>query len=192
MAASAGGVPAFQKVLGALPRDFPLPIAIVQHRTATGPNLMARVLGRHTALKVKNAEAGEALHPGTIYLAPPHQHLVVHPDHTLGVMNGRRIRHVHSSANPLFESAAQVFGDGVIAVVLTGFDRDGTDGVQTVHQRGGIVIAQDEASSHIFGMPHSAIQTGAVRTILPLGDIATELQRLAHLPEDDARAVASR
>ena len=182
MAASAGGVPAFQKVLGALPPDFPLPIAIVQHRTTTSPNLMARVLGRHTALKVKNAEPGDVLQPGTIYLAPPHQHLIVQPDHTLGVMNGRRIRHVQSSANPLFESAAEVYGDRVIAVVLTGFDRDATDGVQTVHLRGGIVIAQDEATSQVFGMPHSAISTGAVKHILPLGDIAAELHRLARMP----------
>ena len=183
MAASAGGVPAFQKVLGALPPDFPLPIAIVQHRTTSSPNLMARVLGRHTALKVKNAEAGDVLQSGTIYLAPPHQHLVVQPDRTLGVMNGRKIRHVQSSANPLFESAAEVYGDKVIAVVLTGFDSDGTDGVQTVHHRGGIVIAQDESSSHTFGMPHSAILTGAVHAILPLSDIAGELQRLAKVPE---------
>ena len=182
MAASAGGVAAFQKVLGALPPDFPLPIAIVQHRTAAHPNLMARVLGRHTALKVKNAEAGDALAPGTIYLAPPHQHLVVQPDHTLGVMNGRKIRHVQSSANPLFESAAEVYGQRVIAVVLTGFDRDATDGVQTVRHRGGIVIAQDESSSHTFGMPHSAILTGTVNAILPLGDIAGELERLARVP----------
>jgi two-component system chemotaxis response regulator CheB len=182
MAASAGGVPAFQKVLGALPPDFPLPIAIVQHRTSTSPNLMARVLGRHTALKVKNAEAGDALQPGTVYLAPPHRHLIVQPDHTLGVMNGRKIRHVQSSANPLFESAAEVYGDRVIAVVLTGFDRDATDGVQTVQHHGGIVIAQDEATSHVFGMPHSAISTGAVKHILPLGDIAAELHRLARMP----------
>jgi two-component system chemotaxis response regulator CheB len=182
MAASAGGIPAFQKLLGALPADFALPIAIVQHRSITPPNLLARVLGRHAALKVKNAEAGEALQPGTVYLAPPHQHLVVQRDHTLGFMDGRKIRHVQSSANPLFESAAEVFGDGVIAVVLTGFDRDATDGVQTVRHRGGIVIAQDEASSHIFGMPQSAIATGAVNAILPLGDIARELERLAKVP----------
>jgi two-component system chemotaxis response regulator CheB len=182
MAASAGGVPAFQKVLRALPSDFPLPIAIVQHRTATAPNLMARVLGRHTALQVKNAEPGDVLQPGTIYLAPPHQHLIVQPDHTLGVMNGRKIRHVQSSANPLFESAAEVYGDRVIAVVLTGFDRDATDGVQTVQHHGGIVIAQDEATSHVFGMPHSAISTGAVKHILPLGEIAAELHRLARMP----------
>jgi two-component system chemotaxis response regulator CheB len=179
IAASAGGIQALQKVLSRLPPDFPLPIAIVQHRTGSLPNLLARVLGRHTPLKVKTAEEGETMVPGTVYLAPPREHLIIRRDEALALVNGRKIRHVQSSANPLFASAAQVYGDGVIAVVLTGGDRDATDGVQTVRHRGGIVIAQDEATSQIFGMPHSAIASGAVNAILPLGDIAPELERLA-------------
>lgn len=146
------------------------------------PNLLPRVLGRRTALKVKTAEEGEAMTPGTVYLAPPHEHLVVRRDESLALTDGRRIRHVRSSANPLFASAAQVFGEGVIAVVLTGGDCDATDGVQTVKHRGGIVIAQDKASSAIFGMPHSAIETGCVDAILPLSHIAPELLRLSKLP----------
>ena len=192
MAASAGGVQALQKVLSGLPRDFPLPIAIVQHRTGNPPNLLARVLGRHTALTVKNAEDGEHMRAGTVYLAPPREHLVLRPDESLGLMDGRKIRHLRSSANPLFASAAEVYGDGVIAVVLTGGDRDATDGVQTVRQHGGIVIAQDEATSAIFGMPRSAIETGAVHTILPLPEIAPELRRLAliHARQPDVVATA--
>ena len=182
MAASAGGIQALQKVLSGLPPDFPLPIAIVQHRTGNPPNLLARVLGRHTPLTVKTAEEGEIMAPGIVYLAPPRQHLVIRRNEELALVDGRKIRHVHSSANPLFASAAQVYGDGVIAVVLTGGDRDATDGVQSVHQRGGIVIAQDEATSQMYGMPESAIGTGAVKEILPLGDIAPELQRLAKTP----------
>ena len=186
MAASAGGIQALQKVLSGLPADFPLPIAIVQHRTGSPPNLLAHVLGRHTPLAVKIAEEGELLLPGSVYLAPPREHLVIRRDAALALVNGRRIRHVRSSANPLFASAAQVYGRGVIAVVLTGGDRDATDGVQTVRQRGGIVLAQDAQSSFMFGMPESAIGTGAVSAILPLGDIAAELQRLAKLPAEPA------
>jgi two-component system chemotaxis response regulator CheB len=183
IAASAGGIQALQKLLAALPPDYPLPIAIVQHRTGNPPNLLARVLGRHTALKVKTAEDGESMHGGNVYLAPAHEHLIVRRDETLALVDGRKIRHVQSSANPLFASAAQVFGDGVIAVVLTGGDRDATDGVQSVKHHGGIVIAQDEASSQLFSMPHSAIETGCVDAILPIGEIAPELQRLARVPE---------
>ena len=179
IAASAGGIQALQRLLSALPPDFPLPIAVVQHRTGNPPNLLARVLGRHTALNVKTAEGGEIISAGTVYLAPPHEHLIVRRDRSLALVDGHKIRHVRSSANPLFASAAQVFGEGVIAVVLTGGDRDATDGVHSVKQRGGLVIAQDEATSAVFAMPHSAIQTGAVHAILPLPEIAPELLRLA-------------
>lgn len=192
VAASVGGVSALQKILGGLPADFPLPILVVQHRSARMPNLLARVLGRRSALSVKTAEYGEALAPGTVYLAPPQEHLIVRRDGSLSMVDGHKIRHLRSSANPLFASAAQVFGPGVIAVVLTGGDRDATDGVQTVKQRGGIVIAQDEPSSVLFSMPHSAIETGCVDAILPLHEIATELQRLARIPDGAARSVASR
>jgi two-component system chemotaxis response regulator CheB len=188
MAASAGGVQALQKVLSGLPPDFPLPIAIVQHRTGNPPNLLAHVLGRHTALRVKTAEEGEIMVPGIVYLAPPREHLVIQRNEQLALVDGRKVRHVRSSANPLFASAAQVYGDGVIAVVLTGGDRDATDGVQTVRHRGGIVIAQDEPSSHLFGMPRSAIDTGAVNAILPLGEIAGELERLAKMPAESVGA----
>jgi two-component system chemotaxis response regulator CheB len=179
MAASAGGIPALQSVLAALPPDFPLPIAIVQHRTAARPNLLAHVLGRHAALAVKNAEEGEALRPGTVYLAPPDAHMMVRPDRTVALHDGRKIRHVRSSANPLFESAAEALHGRVVAVVLTGFDSDATDGVQAVKKSGGIVIAQNEETAEQFSMPHAAIRTGAVDHILPLHRIAEELTRLA-------------
>jgi two-component system chemotaxis response regulator CheB len=183
IAASAGGVQALQKVLSALSRDFPLPIAVVQHRSSQAPNLLARVLGRHTPLTVKHAAPGETVCAGTVYLAPPHRHLVVRPGGTLALVNGHKIRHVLSSANPLFASAAEVFPGGVIAVVLTGGDSDATDGVQSVTRSGGVVIAQDEASSAVFGMPRAAIASGAVHTVLPLAEIARELKRLAKIPE---------
>ena len=178
MAASAGGVRALGRVLSELPEDFPAPIAIVQHRSAKDPNLMARVLSRHTALAVKTAEEGDELHAGTVYLAPPEWHLRVGPGRRFALADGRRIRHVLSSANPLFESAARELDGRVIAVVLTGYGRDGTDGVQAVKLSGGTVLAQDEASAEHFDMPRSAIETGCVDRIVPLPHIAAELRRL--------------
>jgi two-component system chemotaxis response regulator CheB len=182
MAASAGGVKAFESLLAQLPEDFPLPVAIVQHRTTRDPNLMTRVLSRHTVLPVKTAEAGEQLRPGTVYLAPPDAHLIVDADLRVALADGHRIRHVLSSANPLFESAARVFPGRVIAVVLTGYDRDGTDGVQAVKLSGGSVIAQDRGSSQVFEMPRSAIQTGCVDRVLPLEAIGPALVALAKTP----------
>jgi two-component system chemotaxis response regulator CheB len=187
MAASAGGVQALQAVLSALPADFPAPIAVIQHRSTKLPNLLARVLARRTPLAVKTAGPSEAMQPGTVYLAPPDLHLTVHRDGSFGLSDGRKIRHVRSSANPLFESAAEAFGGRVIAVVLTGGDRDATDGVQSVKAHGGTVIAQDEATSQCFGMPRSAIETGCVDWVLPLDKIAPTLVDLVEDSEPVTR-----
>lgn len=181
-AASAGGVEAYGRVLSGLPADFPLPIALVLHRTSGRPHVLARVLGLRTPLKVKDAQEGEAMQAGTVYIAPPDLHLTVLPDRRLTMVDGRKVRHVRSSANPLFESAAEALGGRVIGVVLTGYDRDGTDGVQAIKHAGGHVIAQDMASSRSFAMPMSAIATGTVDEILPLEEIAPALVRLAHQP----------
>ena len=179
MAASAGGVAALRTVLSALPPDFPLPIAVVQHRSAAHPNMLARVLGCRIPLKVKTAENGEVMRPGTVYLAPPDLHMTVAAGGRISLRNGMKIRHVRSSANPLFESAAEALQGRVIAVVLTGYDSDGTDGVQLVKRQGGIVIAQDQATAAHFEMPRAAIESGSVEHILPLHLIAGELVRLA-------------
>jgi two-component system chemotaxis response regulator CheB len=179
VAASTGGVKALEQLLGSVPEDFPLPIAIVQHRSSAKPNLLARVLSRHSSLRVKTVEEGETMHPGTVYLAPPDMHINVAPGLRVSLLDGRRVRHVRSSANPLFESAAQALGGRVIAVVLTGYDRDATDGVQSVKGAGGIVFAQDEATSQVFDMPRAAIETGCVDRVLPLPEIGPALVALA-------------
>jgi two-component system chemotaxis response regulator CheB len=178
MAASAGGLQTLGKVLGALPADFPVPIAVVQHRTATPPNLLAEVLSRRTYLRVKIAADGEKLCPGTVYLAPPDLHLLIGRDGACNLTDGTRIRHLRSSANPLFASAAEAFEGRIVGVVLTGGDRDATDGVQSIKEQGGIVIAQDEATSQIFAMPRSAIETGCVDRVLPIEEIGPALLRL--------------
>ena len=105
------------------------------------------------------------------------------PNRRFELIDGRRIRHVFSSANPLFTTAADVLGP-VIGVVLTGMGRDGTDGVQAVKEAGGVVIAQDEATSEWFSMPRSAIATGAVDYVLPLDRIGAKLvELLDRLPD---------
>lgn len=177
--ASAGGVQAIGTILASLPADFPVPIALVQHRGSDKPEAFACVLSRHSRLPVKLAEAGEPLRPGLVYVAVPTLHLVVQKDRTLALVDGHRVRHVLSSANPLFESAAKVLGNRVIGVVLTGYDSDGTDGVQAIHEAGGIVLAQDRLTSQAFAMPGSAIETGAVDRVLPLGAIGPALVELA-------------
>jgi len=180
IAAWAGGVRALQTLLASLPPDFPVPICVVQHRTSKPPDLLPRVLGRHTRLAVKRAQPGEPMRGGVVYLAPADLHLIVNPDHTLDFMDGHRIRFVRSSANPLFVSAARATGRRTIGVVLTGTDSDGTDGVHAIKDEGGIVIAQDRATSEHFEMPRSAIGKGAVDYVLPLGRIGPALLDLVY------------
>lgn len=170
IAASAGSIPALRDFLEKLPADFPIPIAVVLHRTQAQPMRLAQVLGRNSRLPIKTAIQGEPLRRGFVYLAPPRQHLVVRANRTFHLMDGHKIKYVHSSANPLFESAAYSLDGRVIAVVLTGSGTDGTNGVQTVKGMGGVVLVQDPASSAYATMPLSAIGTGAVDRVLPLDD----------------------
>jgi two-component system chemotaxis response regulator CheB len=178
MAASLGGLEALKEILSALPADFPVPIAIVQHRTTQVSNHLPAVLGKGSALPIQIARPSDRLQPAHVYLAPPDAHLNVRKNGTFELTDGHKIRHLKSSANPLFDSAAEVFGPHVLAVVLTGGDRDATDGVQSVKRHGGTVIAQDEATSRDFSMPRSAIDTGSVDLVLPIEDIGPTLKRM--------------
>jgi two-component system, chemotaxis family, protein-glutamate methylesterase/glutaminase len=178
IAASAGGIQAMRRVLAALPSDFPAPVVLVQHRSFHTPDLLPRVLGRWSHMPVSPARAGERLSPGVVYVAPADKHLVIRADRTFGVTNGRKIHHVRSSADPLFESAAQVSGGGSLAVVLTGGNSDASNGVLAIKAAGGTVIAQDRATSENFGMPGSAIRTRAVDYILPFEEIGPTIVRL--------------
>lgn len=178
VAASAGGVPALQEVLSGLPPDFPAAVLIVQHRAAAKGSLLEKILQRATPLKVLGMHDGQRIERASVYVAPPDLHAVLASDCTLHLHDGRRIRHVRSSANPLFASAAAVYGPDAVAVVLTGSGSDAADGVQSVKAAGGLVIAQDEATSQYFSMPRHAIETGAVTYVLPIGEISHILSYL--------------
>lgn len=182
LAASAGGIQAISRILSALPATFPAAIAVVLHRSPGSPEVLPRILGRETALRVKLAEEGESLCAGTVYVAPSDRHLTVDRDRVLHLGDGRRIKFLRSSANPLLDSAAASLGGRLIAVVLTGSGSNGTDGVQAVKATGGIVIAQDPATATQGGMPRAAIETGAVDYVLPLADIAPALVQLTATP----------
>jgi two-component system chemotaxis response regulator CheB len=178
IASSAGGIVALRTVLSQLPADLDAAVLIVQHRTASPRTGLEQVLARSTSLRVRAMERGQSLERGSVYVAPPDLHAVITAGGVIDLHDGRRIRHVASSANPLFSSAATVYGPDVIAVVLTGMGSDGTDGVQAVRAGGGIVVAQDEATSQFFSMPRHAIETGTVTYVVPLNEIGRVLTRL--------------
>jgi two-component system chemotaxis response regulator CheB len=165
-------------VLAGLPSDFPATILVVQHLDPRHRSLMADILSRRTALQVKQAEEGDHVIAGTTYIAPPNRHLLVNPDYTLSLSQSEMVHFVRPSADLLFESAAAVYKDRAIAVVLSGTGSDGSMGVKAIKKMGGTVIAQDEQSSEFFGMPSATIQTASVDFILPLGEIAAALVTL--------------
>jgi len=186
VAASAGGLDALSRILSELPPTFPAPLAIVQHRAMSSAHLLAELLRQRTKLTVKDAEAGDELRPGVVYIAPPGIHLVVDAGQRLALVDGVKVKHARPSGDVLFASAAEAFGPRVIALVLTGGDGDGSGGVSVVKEHGGTVISQDEASARDPSMPKAAIATGEVDYVVPLGCIASTLERLAGSGEAEA------
>ncbi|MCL5099369.1 MAG: chemotaxis protein CheB [Candidatus Omnitrophica bacterium] len=184
LAASAGGLNAISQVLSGLGSDFPAAVVVVQHLDRHHPSLMADILRRRTALAVRQAEEGDALRPGTVYIAMPDRHLLVNPDGTLSLSHSELVHFVRPSADLLFESAAASYTNRVIVVVLSGTGSDGNMGVTAVKKMGGIVIAQDRATAEFFGMPEAAISTGDVDYILPLKEIASFLIKLVTLSHE--------
>jgi two-component system, chemotaxis family, protein-glutamate methylesterase/glutaminase len=177
-AASAGGLRALSTLLAALPPEFPVAVVVVQHLDPRHASLMAGILGRRTQLAVQEAEDGDRLHPGTVYVAPPNKHLLVNGDGTLSLTQTELVHFVRPSADLLFESIAASYRERSIAVVLTGTGTDGAMGVRAVKKMGGTVIAQDESSSEFFGMPGAANQTGSADFVLPLNEIPHALATL--------------
>jgi two-component system, chemotaxis family, protein-glutamate methylesterase/glutaminase len=185
VAASAGGLNALSQVLAQLPANFPVPILIVQHLDPRHRSLMAEILSRKTPLQVKQAEEGDSLIQGMVYIAPPNRHLLVNPDRTLSLSQSELVHFLRPSADLMFDSVAASHKDRAIAVVLTGTGKDGAMGVQAIRKMGGTVIAQDEATSEFFSMPSAAIQMGA-DFVLPLSEMAVALVSLVMQPEDKA------
>ena len=175
---SGGGVDALTQVLSALPVDFPAAIAIVQHISPNYPSMMADILSRRTQLQVKLADAKDVLRPGTVYIAPPDQHLLVNSDNTLCLSRAELVHYVRPSADLLFESVAASFKQRAIATVLTGTGSDGAKGIRAIKQMGGKVIAQDRTTAEFFAMPEAAINTRDVDLVVPLNEIALKLVNL--------------
>lgn len=174
--ASTGGPAALAELLGALPADYPVPLLVVQHIASGFVDGLVRMLDETVALPVATARDDAPLRPG-VWLAPDDAHLTLtrarHAKLDRETVRGRH----RPSADLLLESLAEVLGAGAVAVVLTGMGRDGAAGVAAIRARGGLVLAQDEESSAIYGMPRAAVQAGA-RPLAPSA-IADVLSRLS-------------
>lgn len=182
VAASQGGIRAIEVLLEALPSALPAAVVIVLHIPSGQTSLLAEIFRTHSALFVTEATHGERLLTGHVYVAPPGFHTVVVVGGFLNLTSEPKEHFVRPSADPLFVSAATVYRNRAIGVILTGGYGDGSIGVTRLHQLGGRTIAQDEATSEQFSMPRTAIATGCIDSILPLEEIAPHLVKLLSLP----------
>jgi two-component system chemotaxis response regulator CheB len=168
--ASLGGTRALQVVLAGLPRDFPLPVAVVLHRRRDSADRLAALLQGAGPLAVKEAEDKQSIVPGGVYLAPADYHLLVEKGN-LALSTEAPVTYARPSIDVLFESAADAYGAGVIAVVLTGASADGAQGAARIRERGGTVVVQDPEKAEARVMPEAVLAAGPAH-VLPLEEIA--------------------
>ena len=174
---SMGGMHALKTIFGTLPEEFPVPIAVVQHRYRTSNEGLPDFLRRHTGLRVVDTTDKEWIRPGTVYLAPANYHLLVERGE-LSLSVDEAVAYSRPSIDVLFESAADAYGAAAIAVVLTGANADGARGAKRIKTRGGFLIVQDPATAESPAMPRAAIEAARVDRILPLDRIGSFLVEL--------------
>jgi two-component system, chemotaxis family, protein-glutamate methylesterase/glutaminase len=192
IAASTGGPATLMRLIPSFPKDFPAAVVLVQHMPATFTSQLSVQLAEVASIRVKEAEANEALCPGTFYVCPGSHHLRISLSGRLRLDDGPRISGYRPCADVTFETAAAYAGANLVAVVLTGMGSDGAQGVQAVKAGRGLVLAQDEASCVIFGMPAEAIRTGAVDQVVGIDDMFAAIDKYVQLISRQNQPVGSR
>ncbi len=176
--ASWGGLVALERVLDELPRDIDAAIAIAQHRSpGDGSAGLAMILGRHTAMQVVDAEDKQPIEPGIVYLAPPDYHLYIEED-GFALSVDEAVLHSRPSIDVLFESAADVWRERLIGVILTGANEDGAYGLARVKRAGGYTIVQNPVEAEKPEMPRAALRAVEPDTVAPLASIGPLLATL--------------
>ena len=182
---STGGPAALDVLLPQLPRDFPLPVLIVQHMPELFTRLFAERLNGRCRLAVSEAAEGNAVTAGLVQVARGNWHMEVRgpmrtgAPATVHLQQGPLENHCRPAVDVLFRSVAEVYGAGVLGVVLTGMGSDGMVGCQVIRGRGGSVLAQNQASSTVWGMPGAVVNAGLAQKVLPLNAMVPEILRIA-------------
>lgn len=179
--ASAGGVEALLTIFKDLPADFGLPIIVVLHLPDERRSQLAEVFDRRLSIAVKEAGDKEPIIPGTLYFAAPGYHLSVEDDYSFSFSQEARVHYSRPSIDYLFESAADAYQQRLAAILLTGANQDGAQGLETIKQRGGLTIVQDPEEALVATMPQAALDRIQPDYILPLCGIARllcELERI--------------
>ncbi|MCP4115022.1 MAG: chemotaxis protein CheB [Desulfobacteraceae bacterium] len=175
---SAGGFQALHTILPLLPKDFPAPVIVVQHRMAGEDDFFIDSLNSKSHITVKEAGEREEIRPGTAYIAPGGYHLLIEKDHTFSLSVDEPVCYARPSIDVLFETASRVWGPHLVGIILTGANSDGSNGIKTIKQGNGLTIAQDPETAEVNVMPLAAIATRCVDFILPLEDIPSFLTNL--------------
>ena len=179
--ASTGGPEALNTIISALPADFPIPILIAQHMPPVFTRYLADRLCNDSQLEVVEAEQGEPIEKGKVYIAPGHFHMALEKNtrkHCINLSQDDLSTGCRPSVDVLFNSVAEIFGPRTIGVVLTGMGQDGVEGGHDIVSAGGILLAQDKKSSVVWGMPGKLVKAGLTDIVLPIELIASRLTQL--------------
>jgi two-component system, chemotaxis family, protein-glutamate methylesterase/glutaminase len=191
---STGGPNALAEVIPRLPASLPVPVVIVQHMPPIFTKLLAERLSAKSQIRVEEGRPGQALEPGSVWVAPGDFHMAVQRSKA-GVQLITHREPPENSCRPsvdvLFRSVAEVYGPGALGVVMTGMGQDGLRGSQRIREAGGCVLAQDEATSVVWGMPGFVAQAGLAEKVLPLERIAAEMMLWVSEPGGGSRNPAS-
>jgi two-component system chemotaxis response regulator CheB len=178
MGASWGGLRAVGEVLAGLAPDLPVAVAVAQHRSPAGEGALVTALARRSVLPVVEVDDKDEIVPGRVFVAPADYHLYVARGHFV-LSTDAPVQFSRPSIDVLFESAADAYRGAVVAVVLTGANEDGAEGVRHVKAMGGVVLVQDPDDAERREMPLAAVKTGVADRVLPLADLPEAINRCA-------------
>jgi len=175
---SAGGLEALKKILPELPADFPVPVIVIQHRHPFSDESLEKAMDDQCRVKVEQINDKTSIKPGYVYFAPPNYHVMIEEDMTFSLTLDPAVNFSRPSIDVLFESAAETFGNKLIGIVLTGANKDGSEGLAQIKKKGGLAIVQDPDTAEVDVMPLSAIAATKVDYILKLELIAEMLVKI--------------
>ena len=178
MGASAGGVEALSMILPALPADTRAAVFVVLHLPRDRPSLLVEIFARKCRLRVREAEDEQPVEPGTVYFAPSNYHVLLEHGPRLALSVDEPVHHSRPSVDVLFESAADVYGDRLLGVLLSGANEDGAQGLAVIRRAGGITVAQEPATANSPQMVTAALKLKQPTHVLPLREIASLLATL--------------